>query len=193
MKHFLLLIGLLLSTANHALHSEAIFGGGCFWCLEADFDKLPGVKATVSGYDGGQQKNPSYQLVSSGSTQYVEVVKVIFDPSILSYRKLLEYYWRHIDPLDFKGQFCDKGNQYRSIIFYVNTEQKQAALATKRQVIDAFDAVATEVLPSTHFVPAEQYHQNYYKKKPLSYRYYRYRCGRDARIKEVWNHVTLFK
>lgn len=173
----------------HLFANTAIFAGGCFWCLEADFDKLPGVQQTISGYDGGSVKDPSYELVSSGTTQYVESVKVIYDEKKVSYTTLINYFFHHIDPLTADGQFCDHGKQYRSVIFYTDDKQKQAALSTLNNVKAHFkdSTVYTDVEPSTTFYPAETYHQGYYKKNPLRYRYYRYRCGRDARVKAVWD------
>ncbi|QBR83084.1 peptide-methionine (S)-S-oxide reductase MsrA [Legionella israelensis] len=179
---------LVLSTAGYSKQDEAIFAGGCFWCVEADFDKLPGVLSTTSGYDGGTYKNPTYHLVSSGTTNYVESVKIIYDSDKISYRDLVLYFFRHIDPTSKDGQFCDRGRQYRSVIFYLNPEQKKVAEDVLEGVEKLFDKVYTEVLPSTHFYAAEKYHQNYYKKNPLRYKYYRWRCGRDQRVQEVWSH-----
>lgn len=185
-----LIFSLMLSLpfASFAKEDVAVFAGGCFWCVEADFDKLPGVISTTSGFDGGQLKNPTYEKVSSGTTQYVESVKVVFDPDKVSYKELLDYFFRHIDPTSKNGQFCDRGPQYRSVIFYLNEAQKQSALQALEEVKKRFPVVYTEVLPSTQFYPAEAYHQNYYQKHAIKYRYYRYRCGRDARVKEVWEH-----
>jgi peptide methionine sulfoxide reductase msrA/msrB len=181
----ILLLSLNLNMAWGAM-AEAIFAGGCFWCLEADFDKLPGVLSTSSGFDGGSTKNPTYELVSSGTTAYVESVRVTFDSEKLSYSTLLDYFWRHIDPTMQNGQFCDHGPQYRSVIFYLNKEQESVARASKQALEKKFTHVYTEVLPSTHFYAAEAYHQDYYKKNPVRYKYYRYRCGRDVRVQEVW-------
>ncbi len=168
---------------------EAIFGGGCFWCLEADFDKLPGIKKTISGYDGGVRKNPTYSYVASGKSKYVEVVKVLYDPKIISYKKLVNYYWKHIDPTVKDAQFCDHGPQYRSVIFYLNSEQEKISKKSKGYVGNLFpkQKVYTDVLKSTHFYTAEKYHQNYYKKNPLRYKYYRWNCERDQKVKEVWH------
>lgn len=171
---------------SHAKSSQAIFAGGCFWCLEADFDKLPGVLKTTSGFDGGTEPNPSYELVSSGKTNYVESVLVNYDSDKISYPQLLEFYWRHIDPTAKDRQFCDQGRQYRSVIFYLNEEQKKAALDSVNGIKSRFPMVYTDIIPSTNFYPAEDYHQKYYQKNPLRYKFYRYNCGRDARIKEVW-------
>lgn len=176
----------LIAMNATAKNQVAIFAGGCFWCLQADFDKLKGVVSTTAGYDGGHQANPSYELVSSGRTQYAESVKVVFDSQKLTYSDLLNYFWRHIDPTAKNKQFCDKGYQYRSAIFYLNASQKAEALASKKALSDRFKQVYTEVVPSTHFYPAEKYHQDYYQKNPIRYRYYRWNCGRDKRLKEVW-------
>lgn len=186
LKNIFAITLLFISSSVFSEKSKAIFGGGCFWCVEADFDKVPGVMNTVSGYDGGQLNNPSYKKVSSGTTNYVEVVQVTYDPSIVSYEQLLAYFWRHIDPTVKNRQFCDKGRQYRSVIFYLNDKQKKIALASKKKIEKKLGTVYTEVLPSATFYPAEKYHQNYYKKNPLRYKYYRYRCGRDQRLEEVW-------
>ena len=171
--------------------AEAIFAGGCFWCLEADFDKLPGVVSTESGFDGGTTKNPTYALVSSGETNYAESVRVVFDTKKLSYKALVQYFWKHIDPTTKDKQFCDTGHQYRSAIFYLNDEQKKMALASKQALEKKLPKVYTEIAPSTHFYKAEAYHQNYHKKNPLRYKYYRYSCGRDERLEEVHSmHIS---
>ncbi len=186
-KKGLFLLMLTISTLATAQTKEAIFAGGCFWCLEADFDKLPGVVQTISGYDGGESKNPTYEQVSSGTTNYVESVKVVFDPSKVSYEKILDYFWHHIDPTVQNAQFCDVGRQYRTAIFYLDKEQEQQAQTSLQKIKKLFPHIYTEIVPSTHFYPAEEYHQDYYKKKPLRYKFYRLNCGRDARVKEVWH------
>lgn len=189
MKQRLLLLALLLlgSPALHAETARAVFAGGCFWCLEADFEKLPGVTAAVSGYSGGQLADPGYEQVSAGGTGHYEVVEVQYDPQKVSYAQLLEYFWRHVDPLDAGGQFCDKGDQYRSAVFVADAAQKQAATQSKQAVAARLrQPVVTEILPSARFYPAETYHQDYYKKSALKYRYYRYSCGRDQRVEELW-------
>ena len=172
--------------------SEAIFAGGCFWCLEADFDKLPGVIATESGFDGGTTKNPTYASVSSGQTNYAESVRVVFDPKKISYQALVKYFWKHIDPTVKDKQFCDEGRQYRSAIFYLNQEQKEIAVLSKQALEKKLAHVYTEITPSTQFYEAEAYHQNYYKKNPLRYNYYRHTCGRDQRLKEVSKMMAQF-
>ena len=188
----MLLVGLLsLSTTVFSGTKVAIFAGGCFWCLEADFDKVPGVIKTISGYDGGISSNPSYKKVSSGQTHYAESVKVVYDPIKVSYSQLLQYFWLHIDPTVKNAQFCDHGKQYRSAIFYLNSEQKQQALVSLNKVKKLFHHVYTQVTPSTNFYPAENYHQEYYKKNPIRYKYYRSNCRRDARVKQIWKNKTL--
>jgi len=167
----------------------AIFAGGCFWCVESDFDKVPGVISTTSGYTGGTVANPSYEDVSSGSTGHAESVRVVFDPKRVTYDRLLYVYWRTVDPVTKNGQFCDFGTQYRTAIFYLNDEQKQKALASKAAVEKSGvlkRPIVTEITAAGPFYPAEDYHQNYYKTNPLRYNLYRYNCGRDARLKELW-------
>lgn len=167
----------------------AVFAGGCFWCTEADFEKLEGVIEAVSGYTGGHAADPSYQEVSGGGTGHVEAVRVVYDPDRIGYSELLDYFWRHVDPTDGGGQFVDRGSQYRSVIFYANEEQRELAEASRKQVAESgrFDKpIATEILPLKTFYPAEAYHQDYYKKNPLRYKFYRYNSGRDAFLKKAW-------
>ena len=165
----------------------AIFAGGCFWCMEPPFDKLEGVVSTVSGYTGGEVKNPTYEQVSGGTTGHTEALKVTFDPEKIDYATLLKVFWRNIDPLAKDAQFCDRGGQYRSAIFYDGEEQKAAAAASLKEVDAKFDRpVVTQVLPAEPFYDAEDYHQDYYLKNPIRYKYYRFSCGRDQRLKELW-------
>lgn len=180
-----------LSQSEENALEIAIFAGGCFWCTEADFDKVPGVVRTVSGYIGGTVVNPTYEQVSKGKTGHIEAVKIYFDPSKTTYAKLLAVYWPTIDPLTPNGQFCDHGPQYRSAIFYRDVHQKMQAEASKTELIASgrFDQpIVTEILPATEFYPAEEYHQDYYLKNPVRYSYYRTRCGRDARLTQVWGN-----
>jgi peptide methionine sulfoxide reductase msrA/msrB len=169
--------------------AHATFAGGCFWCMEPAFDGVPGVYATTSGYAGGSVKNPSYEQVSSGSTGHAESVQVAYDPNRVSYEQLLEAFWHNVDPTDGGGQFCDRGNQYRSAIFYENEAQKAAALASK-QALEASHrlpgAVVTQVVPLPAFYAAEEYHQDFYKKNPVRYHSYRAGCGRDHRLAQLW-------
>ncbi|MDQ3080625.1 MAG: peptide-methionine (S)-S-oxide reductase MsrA [Gemmatimonadota bacterium] len=165
----------------------ATFGGGCFWCMEPPFDKLKGVVSTTSGYIGGRVANPTYDQVSAGGTGHAEVVQVKYDPSKVTYAKLLEVFWRNIDPLTPNRQFCDEGSQYRSAIFFHDAGQRRAAEASKRALDGRFrQPIVTEIVAATTFYPAETYHQDYYTKNPIRYKFYRSRCGRDDRLKEVW-------
>jgi peptide-methionine (S)-S-oxide reductase len=170
-------------------HAVATFAGGCFWCMEPPYDKLPGVTATISGYMGGTKTNPTYQEVSSGTTGHAEVVQVVYDPKKVSYEKLLEVFWVNIDPTVRDRQFCDTGTQYRTAIFYHDAEQRKAAEASKAEVEKSkpFKApIVTPIVMAGPFYPAEDYHQDYYQKNPVKYQLYRTGCGRDARLKELW-------
>ena len=170
----------------------AIFAGGCFWCVEADFDKVDGVLETTSGYIGGRVPNPTYSAVSAGGTGHTEAVKIVFDPARVSYAQLLEKFWPTIDPTVKDQQFCDVGSQYRSGIFPLDQKQLKEAEASKaaRQMSKPFKApIVTEITLATTFYPAEEYHQDYYLKNPIRYRYYRTGCGRDARLKELWGRT----
>jgi peptide-methionine (S)-S-oxide reductase len=169
--------------------AKATFAGGCFWCMEPPYDKLDGVISTTSGYIGGQKKNPTYEEVSEGTTGHAEAVQVAYDPTKVSYEKLLEVFWYNVDPLTPNAQFCDHGSQYRSAIFYHNEEQKRAAEASKQQIEKSgrfTQPIVTEIVVAGEFYPAEDYHQDYYQNNPTRYQYYRYRCGRDQRLAELW-------
>jgi peptide-methionine (S)-S-oxide reductase len=168
---------------------QAILAGGCFWCMEPPYDKLPGVVSTTSGYIGGRTKNPTYEQVSTGSTGHTEAVQVVYDPKKVSYQQLLEVFWRNIDPTTANAQFCDHGSQYRSGIFYLNEEQRKLAVASREQIdrTKPFrEPIVTEVTAATTFYPAEEYHQDYYKKNPIRYKFYRSGCGRDERLEQLW-------
>ncbi len=167
----------------------AIFAGGCFWCMEPPYDKLPGVEATIAGYIGGQHANPTYEQVSAGGTGHAEAVRVTYDPGQVSYAKLLEVFWRNIDPVAVDRQFCDVGNQYRSAIFTIGDAQQREAEASKRKLAASGrfeEPIATQIVDASTFYPAEDYHQNYYEKNPIRYKFYRFRCGRDQRLEELW-------
>jgi peptide-methionine (S)-S-oxide reductase len=166
--------------------AEAIFAGGCFWCMEPPFDKVDGVLETISGYTGGTVKNPTYEQVSSGRTGHRESLKVVYDPSKVSYEELLQVFWRNIDPLDGRGQFCDKGEQYTSAIFVLDDEQRKAAEASLAN-LSLEGKIKTQILPASEFYPAEDYHQDYYEKNPIRYKFYRWNCGRDQRLEELWS------
>ncbi len=189
---YLTLAALLLSLGSHAGQDDsavAVFAGGCFWCSEADFDKLPGVLQTTSGYIGGSIENPTYEEVSSGRSGHFEAVQVRFDPRQTSYAKLLEAFWPSIDPLNDNGQFCDNGPQYRSAIFYLNAEQQRLAEASKNALAASGrfqQPIATQILAATTFYAAEDYHQDYHRKNPLRYNHYRHGCGRDQRQQTLW-------
>ncbi|MGE5892914.1 MAG: peptide-methionine (S)-S-oxide reductase MsrA [bacterium] len=170
---------------------NATFAGGCFWCMETPFEKLDGVKEVISGYTGGHKEKPTYEEVSAGATGHVEAVQVLYDPAIVSYAKLLDVFWRQIDPTDPAGQFVDRGSQYRSVIFYHNAEQKKLAEKSKEdlQKSDRFQKpIVTEILPASAFYRAEDYHQDYYKKSPIRYKFYRFNSGRDQYLKKVWGN-----
>jgi peptide methionine sulfoxide reductase msrA/msrB len=167
----------------------ATFAGGCFWCTESDFEKLPGVVKAISGYTGGTKENPSYREVSAGTTGHVEAVQVYFDPSMVTYRELVDYFWRHVNPTDPGGQFVDRGRQYRSAIFYHDENQRRVAEKSKEMLNSSgkFDKpVVTDILKLSAFYSAEEYHQDYYKKNRLRYKYYRYGSGRDQYLKKTW-------
>lgn len=169
--------------------ATATFAGGCFWCMEPPFDELAGVISTTSGYIGGDTPNPTYEQVSAGRTGHAEAVQIVYDPAKIGYRELLEVYWRNIDPTDAGGQFCDRGSQYRSAIFYHNEEQRRLAERSKAALAQAKpfkEAIVTPIVPAGEFYPAESYHQDYYRKSPLRYKFYRYTCGRDQRLEALW-------
>jgi len=177
-----------LSDAQTA-SEVAIFAGGCFWCVEADFDKLPGVLTTESGYIGGTTANPTYEQVSGGNTGHAEAVRITYDPQKITYSQLLEYFWKHIDPGVQDRQFCDIGSSYRTAIFYLTPEQKEAAEKSKRaiEMNGRFPNVYTEIVPATVFTVAEEYHQDYYKKNPVRYSLYRKNSGRDEWLDQIWD------
>jgi peptide-methionine (S)-S-oxide reductase len=191
------LAGLMLGMAWAATAAEpmakaqatatAVFAGGCFWCMEPPYDALPGVVATTSGYSGGQKVNPTYEQVSAGDTGHVEAIQITYDPKLVSYEKLLEVFWRNVDPLDKGGQFCDRSNTYTTAIFYQNEEQKKLAEQSKAEIEKKLGkTVVTAIRPAVTFYAAEDYHQDYYQKNPLRYKYYRYSCGRDQRLEQLW-------
>ena len=178
-----------LTSTSYAENQTATFAGGCFWCSESDFEKLDGVIAVTSGYIGGQLKNPTYKQVSAGKTGHTEGVQIIFDSSETSYEILLEYFWKSIDPIDGGGQFCDRGQQYRSEIFYHSKKQKLAAEKSRQALGETANLgapIATKITAASTFYPAEDYHQDYYLKNPVRYNYYRWGCGRDKRLEQLW-------
>jgi peptide-methionine (S)-S-oxide reductase len=178
-----------LASAQAPAVAKATFAGGCFWCVESDFDKIDGVISTTSGYSGGKTANPNYESVSSNTTGHYEVVEIAFDPKKVSYATLVEYFWRTVDPTDKNGQFCDKGSSYRTAIFAHDAEQLKVAKASLEALEKSkpFKApIVTQIQTASAFTRAEEYHQDYYKKNPVRYKYYRTSCGRDGRLKELW-------
>jgi peptide-methionine (S)-S-oxide reductase len=169
----------------------ATFAGGCFWCVEADFDKVDGVISATSGYTGGKIANPTYQQVSAGGTGHTEAVEIVYDPAKVSFEKLLDHFWRNHDPLAKNAQFCDHGSQYRAGIFYHDEEQRRLAQASKQTAQARFkQPIQTEITPAAPFYKAEDYHQDYYVKNPIRYKFYRYNCGRDQRLEELWGKAN---
>ena len=181
------------ATQQSAEQASAIFAGGCFWCMEPPYDKLDGVISTTSGYIGGSVANPTYQQVSAGGTGHAEVVRVVYDPAKVSYDQLVDVFWHNVDPTQVDGQFCDHGDQYRTAIFYENDEQKQIAeqsLAELQKSKPFEGDIVTEIGAATVFYPAEDYHQDYYQKNPVRYKYYRWACGRDQRLMDLWGDMA---
>ena len=187
-KAILLLVAILLSFAANVAADKTVLAGGCFWCVESDFEKLDGVTVAISGFTGGNLKDPTYNGNHEG---HYEAVEITYDPKKVSYEKLLEYFWVHIDPFDNKGQFCDKGPSYRSAIFVASDAEREFAEQSKQKVVERFpdQKVVTPILNASIFYPIkgdESYHQDYYKNNPMRYRMYRWNCGRDQRLKEIW-------
>jgi len=175
------------AAAADAATAKATFAGGCFWCMEPPFDALDGVVSTTSGYTGGKTKRPTYEQVSDGATGHTEAVEIVYDPAKVSYEKLLDVFWRNVDPTTPNRQFCDVGAQYRTAIFYHDDEQKRLAEASRDAVAKRLGKpVVTEIAAASEFWPAEEYHQDYYEKNPIRYKFYRYNCGRDRRLEELW-------
>jgi peptide-methionine (S)-S-oxide reductase len=195
---FSLVFGLVgQATAAPAMakpdYETATFAGGCFWCMEPPFEKLDGVISTTAGYTGGHKKNPTYEEVSHGGTGHAEAVQIVFDPRKISYSRLLDVFWHNVDPTNAHGQFCDNGDQYRSEIFYHNEEQRQLAVESLQSLEKKkpfAGPIVTRIAPATTFYPAEEYHQDYYKKNPLRYKFYRYTCGRDQRLEQLWGNIN---
>jgi peptide-methionine (S)-S-oxide reductase len=179
-------------TKTSGIHNEtATFAGGCFWCMESPFDKLPGVISVTVGYTGGNVRNPTYEQVSAGGTGHAESVQIVYDPMRINYKKLLDVFWHNIDPTTKDRQFCDVGHQYRSAIFYHGDDQRRIAEESKAALDRKKpfqESIVTEITLAGEFYPAEEYHQHYYKKNPLRYKFYRAGCGRDQRLKELWKN-----
>jgi peptide-methionine (S)-S-oxide reductase len=192
-QYFLLLLSSMLLYGSNASADKAIFAGGCFWCMESDFEKLEGVTDVISGFTGGTMKNPTYNGNHAG---HYEAVEVSYDPEKVGYKELLDYYWLHIDPFDARGQFCDKGSSYLSAIFVANDKERNLAEQSKKRVADQFPTkkVVTPIIQQSTFYPLignESNHQDYYKKNPVRYKVYRWNCGRDRRLQEVWGDKAV--
>jgi peptide-methionine (S)-S-oxide reductase len=174
--------------SDNSQYETGTFASGCFWCTQHDFDQIKGVISTQAGYTGGEKINPTYEEVSAGGTGHVESVQVKYDPTVVSYQDLLDYYWHNVDPTRNDGQFCDSGAQYRPVIFYHNQNQKELAEKYKNELISAnkIHPILVEIIPAKTFYAAEEYHQNYYKKNPIRYNFYRYNCGRDKILNGIW-------
>jgi peptide-methionine (S)-S-oxide reductase len=184
-----LLTATTLASAEAQTRATAVFAGGCFWCVEAAFDKVDGVLSTTSGYTGGSKVNPTYEEVSGGGTGHYESLKVEYDPARVSYERLLDVFWHNVDPVDASGQFCDKGSQYRAAIFVADESQRAQANASKAALDKSHKLpgpIVTAILPAATFYPAETYHQDYYLKNPAHYSFYRWSCGRDKRLEQLW-------
>ena len=194
MRFFLIILALVSFSSAHAADtsklSKATFAGGCFWCMEEAFQEVAGVVSVTSGYTGGRTVNPSYEQVSAGGTGHAEAVEVVFDPARISYGDLLMVFWRNIDPTTPDRQFCDQGNQYRAAIFYHDEQQKRLAEESRRKIEQAKpfkEPIVTQLVPASAFYPAEEYHQDFYKKNPIKYKVYKYGCGRAKRLEELWS------
>ena len=191
MKPALAFLALLILALPAAALEHATFAGGCFWCMEGPFEKLPGVISVASGYTGGAAPQPTYEQVSGGGTGHKESVDIVFDPKKISYEQLLDVFWHNIDPEDDTGQFCDKGEQYQSAIFYRNDNQRRLAEASKRAIEETKKIkVVTQIRRAAYFNRAEDYHQDYYRKNPVRYKFYRFNCGRDARLQDLWGDAA---
>jgi len=179
------------TTLSAAVADTATFAGGCFWCMEPPYDKIDGVASTTSGFAGGEAVDPSYREVASGTTNHTEVVQVVYDSTMVDYKRLLRVYWHNVDPFDGSGQFCDRGSQYRPAIFAHTARQRRLARQSKQTVTTRFDQeIVVEIQPLDAFYAAETYHQNYYKKNPVDYKSYRQGCRRDARLREIWGETA---
>lgn len=184
---YIALASLMSVGAAQAVEERATFAGGCFWCVEADYEKVEGVTEAISGYTGGTVEDPTYEQVTAGGTGHYEVVEVVFDNDVVSYRELVDIFWRTVDPVDVGGQFCDRGNSYRTAVFTRTADQEAAALASKEQAEAALgQRILTPIIEDDRFYKAEEYHQDYYTKNPIRYNFYRLTCGRDKRVKELW-------
>jgi len=183
------LVAVTGSAGQAAEQARAVFAGGCFWCMEEAFEKVDGVVSVTSGYMGGQKTNPTYEEVSAGNTGHAESVEVVYDPAKVSYQKLLDHFWKNVDPLTPNAQFCDHGSQYRAVIFYGNDEEKRLAEASKQAIEQSkrfTEPIVTQIAMASKFYPAEDYHQDFYKKNPIRYKFYKTSCGRVNRLEMLW-------
>ena len=192
---FVVAAALVLAPALDRVSAQelatATFAGGCFWCVESDFDRIPGVVETVSGFTGGTVENPTYRQVSTTETGHREAVQITYDPARVSYEELLTAFWHSVDPTDPAGQFCDRGSSYQTAVFVHSDEQRQLAEASKQSAQDSLGRfIVTPIEAADTFYPAEEYHQDYYQKNPLRYRYYRWRCGRNQRVENIWGELA---
>lgn len=184
-----LLVAMIGSAGHAAEQAKAVFAGGCFWCMEEVFEKVEGVVSVTSGYMGGQKTNPTYEEVSAGGTGHAESMEVIYDPAKVSYQKLLDHFWKNVDPITPNAQFCDHGTQYRAAIFYGNDEEKRQAEASKQAIEQSRrfkEPIVTQIVTASKFYPAEDYHQDFYKKNPAKYKFYKFTCGRAQRLEMLW-------
>lgn len=184
-----LLVAAMGSAGHAAEQAKAVFAGGCFWCMEEVFEKVEGVVSVTSGYMGGQKTNPTYEDVSAGGTGHAESVEVVYDPAKVSYQKLLDHFWKNVDPVTPNAQFCDHGTQYRAAIFYGNDEEKRQVEASKQAIEQSKrfkEPIVTQIVTASKFYPAEDYHQDFYKKNPAKYKFYKYTCGRAQRLEQLW-------
>lgn len=185
----ILCIAVTGGTGYSAEQARAVFAGGCFWCMEEVFEKVEGVVSVTSGYMGGQKTNPTYEEVSAGGTGHAESVEVVYDPAKVSYQKLLDHFWKNVDPVTPNAQFCDHGTQYRAAIFYSNDEEKRQVEASKQAIEQSKrfkEPIVTQIVMASKFYPAEDYHQDFYKKNPAKYKFYKYTCGRAQRLEMLW-------
>jgi len=189
MKSIVIALAMLAAAAVPPPRAIATFAGGCFWCMEGPFERIPGVISATSGYTGGTKAHPTYEEVSDGNTGHRESVQILYDPRKVTYAQLLDTFWHNVDPTDNSGQFCDHGPQYRAAIFYHDAEQKRLAEASKAALEKRFHVV-TDILPASQFWPAEEYHQDYYKKNPIRYHFYRFNCGRDQLLEQIWGKAA---
>ena len=190
---YMVLVALLLAATGSAGHAaeqaKAFFAGGCFWCMEEAFEKVEGVVSVTSGYMGGRKTNPTYEEVSAGITGHAESVEVVYDPAKVTYQALLDHFWKNVDPLTPNAQFCDHGTQYRSVVFYGNEEEKRLTEASKQAIEQSkkfTEPIVTQLVMASTFYPAEDYHQDFYKKNPIRYKFYKHNCGRTQRLEQVW-------